>query len=188
MRNKAKIMRKILIGVFLLLTLSSCLTTARIKRNRAEILSVLGTQNSSVVYKDTTIFLKDTIQVKLPKDTAFISDTVFVNNGVASLRPVTAKNGIVSATAWIEDNKLKVKSWINVPHFDVFRTDTVTITKVIKETNTVTTVVEKKIPTAYRYAFWIVLAQILVFIGWLLLKFNSFGLASKVAKITGKLF
>ena len=176
-------MRKFLIGVLLLLTLSSCLTTARIKRNRAEILSVLGTQNSTITYKDTTIYLKDTIKVALPKDTVKIDRPVYVDNGIASLRPVTIKNGIVSATAWIENNKLGVKAWINQPNFNVLHTDTVTITKVVKETNTVTTVTEKKIPTVYKWAFWIVLAQLLLLVGYLLKRFNAFGLATKLAKI-----
>lgn len=181
-------MRKFLIGALLLLTLGSCLTPARINRNRAEILSVLGAQNSTVTYKDTTIYLKDTIKVALPKDTVKIDKPIYINNGIASVEPVTLKKGIVSAKAWIFNNRLNVDAWINQPSFDVFRTDTVTITKVVKETNTVTTVVEKKIPNAYKWAFWIVLAQILGVIVWILIKFNSFGLASKGAGIIKKFF
>lgn len=181
-------MRQFIISILVSLMLISCLTPAKIRRNKDDILAILGTNNTSIVYKDTTIYLKDTIRISLPKDTVKITNTVNVNNGIASMGPVTTKNGIVSAKAWVFNSKLNVEAWINQPNFSIMHTDTIVVTKIVKDSSTVTTVKEKYIPKTYKYAFWFVLAQIIVIVLYLLYKFNAFGMASKIAKILSSIF
>ncbi|MEI6696908.1 MAG: hypothetical protein WCO13_12675 [Bacteroidota bacterium] len=63
---------------------------------------------TTVVYKDTTI------QIRLPPDTIYSIDTIFIKPGnVLYIAPKTIKKGIISASAYIQNNKLYLSAYLN---------------------------------------------------------------------------
>jgi hypothetical protein len=177
-------MKKLLIGLLLLLTMGSCLTDAKIGRNCQRFAQVCGTTVSSTsTKKDTTILVHDTVTVKLPSDTVKIKETVYVKDGIATMAPVTKTFGIVSATASISNSKLDLYAWINKPSMLFPHTDTLKIPGAIRETviNKVTPV--KFIPKFYKFTFWLFIAELAVGIVVLLKKFGIFDLIGWIGKI-----
>ena len=67
---------------------------------------------TTIVYKDTTI------QIRLPPDTIYSIDTIFIKPGnVLYIAPKSIKNGIISASAYIQNNKLYLSAYLNDSSF-----------------------------------------------------------------------
>lgn len=163
-------MKKLILFLALAISLSSCLTVGMIKRNCDTIANICST--TETIYRDTTIYVKDTVRIQLPADTVTIEKILTVNNGLVSLTPVSVSKGLISAKAWVLNNRLNVDAWLNKPYVETVRADTITITKYIEKQATQTTIKEKYIPTIYKYALGICIT-IIVGIGlFLLLKFK----------------
>ncbi|MFZ4414755.1 MAG: hypothetical protein ACOYOV_16845 [Bacteroidales bacterium] len=63
---------------------------------------------TTIVYRDTTI------QIRLPPDTIYSADTIFIKPGnVLYISSKTIKNGIISASAFILNNKLYLSAYLN---------------------------------------------------------------------------
>ena len=63
---------------------------------------------TTIVYKDTTI------QIRLPPDTIYSIDTIFIKpDNVLYIAPKSIKNGIISASAFILNNKLYLSAYLN---------------------------------------------------------------------------
>ena len=74
--------------------------------------AILITQKDStyttIVYKDTTI------QIRLPPDTIYSVDTIYIKPGnILSLAPKFLNKGIITATAFIRNNKLYLSAYLN---------------------------------------------------------------------------
>ena len=103
---KSLILKKTLIFISIFFLLSSCISF----RKAPEPLVIYQKDSiyTTIIYKDTTVNLK------LPADTVFSVDTIFINeNNQLYIAPVELKKGIITAKASIIDNKLKLTAYIN---------------------------------------------------------------------------
>lgn len=179
-------MGKLLSGLLLLLVMGSCLSEARIARNCEKFAAVCGNTESTVASKDTTIILRDTIQVPLPPDTVIISGDVVVVDGVATFKPVYVEGNLIATYAEVKNGKLYVKSTLRTKTIQSVLNMNIVIPNAIRETSKITTVPVKYIPATYKWAFWIVLVQLVAAIFFILKKFNIFDPISIVGKLLGR--
>lgn len=177
-------MRKLLSILLSTILLSSCLTVSRIQKNCDEFAKICNT--TTTVYRDTTVYLKDTVKIQLPSDTVTIDRLITQSGTQISLEPVSVSKGLISAKAWISANRLMVDAWLNKKYVETVHTDTVTITKVVKETANTVTIREKYIPKFFLYCGYIGIGAIAFFVVFLLLKLNTFGLNTIVSGLIGK--
>lgn len=179
-------MKKILLISLLAIFLSSCLTVGRIQRNCEEFAKICNV--TTTVYKDTTIYLKDTIRIPLPADTVTIDQILAVNGNIVSLEPVSVTKGFISAKAWVLNNRLTVDAWLNKTYVEAVRVDTVVVTKVIKESGSVVTLpAEKYIPKFFKYSGWFVILLLIGGALWIANKFTSGGIIVSAGRLIGKI-
>lgn len=149
---------RILLLTALVVVSSSCLTVDRIQRNCDKFAKIctVGTVTKTV-YRDTTIFLTDTIKIKLPADTVRITDTVRIVNNLAYLPTIYKSFGLIGVKAGVNRSVLSVTAWLKDSTILQAHSDTVTIKNAIRETGTTTTlepVIVEVIPGFYRFTFW----------------------------------
>ena len=101
-------MKKIIFALVLLASLSSCLTVNQIKKNCDKFSAICVTNVETVVeYRDTTIYINDTITVVLPvHDTTKIIEHVILKNGRADMKPITKEFGLIGVKAWVNNSVL----------------------------------------------------------------------------------
>lgn len=159
-------------------TLTSCLSVSKIERNCDKFAKIcVVPEKVTVIVKDSIIYRTDTIFVQLPKDTAYIHDTIKIENGMAQLPKVHKRNGVISVDAWVKNSVLSVYAYLNdstilVPFRD---TITVPVTTVVTD-NTVVSPPVKYIPGFYRFTLWFFIfssAAIILFILNKIFKFTS---------------
>lgn len=159
-------MKNIILILICALSLGSCMTAERMQR-RCEKLSLLcGAERIVTVYKDTTIYINKNIEVKLPGDTITIVKTLQEKNGSITMSAVAKQIGLITATAWITDNKLHLFAFLNKKELKINVKDTIVITKYItKEAKTIT-VREKYIPLFFKVSGWIFGGTLLLVVFW----------------------
>lgn len=139
-------MKKLLIFL-MCIGLSSCLTVGRIQRNCDKFYRICAVNT----VRDTTIVVKDTVTIELPKDTVEFTKYLPCIDGIVNMPPKTVVNGIVTAEAWVINNDLQVKAWINQKQITIVESDTVFLPGAVTE-HTITLPPEKYIPNLYKYA------------------------------------
>lgn len=185
--NKAKIL---IIALFAFAS-QSCLTVGRIERNCDKFHQVCIDETvKEIVYRDTTIFVIDTVKIRIPADTVTIIDTLTVDyNSVAWLPTIYREFGLVWVRAGVEANILNVAAGITDSTILTPVHDTITLTEVIKEekiTNTPRPVELKYIPKFYKFTFrvfWVLIAAAAIFI---IYRIYSTKLKGIIKKLTGK--
>lgn len=179
--------------------LTSCLTIGKIQRNCDKFARVCITDSkTTVVYRDTTIFITDTlvvdkiIEVPVPqyKDSVNIRDSVRIVNQYAFFKPVHKENGIIAVDASINYSVLKIDSYLTdstiLYHYQDKLTyeDSVKIAGAIKEKTTDNTVVlppERYVPKIYKITFWLViLAVVAIGVYFRSRIISGFGVVKKV--------
>lgn len=152
--------------------LSSCLTVRKIERNCDKFAQICVTEKETVtVYRDTTIYLRDTIRVPLPfRDTVKITDTVRIVNNLAWLPPVRKRFGIIGVDASVQRSILNVNAYLTDSTILHARRDTITLEKVIKEEAVTQTVTVRHVPKFYKVLLWIFIVQLLALGGWFFLR------------------
>jgi hypothetical protein len=112
--------------------------------------------------------------VFLPKDTAHLHGVVRINSTGAQMAGITSKKGIVTVTAKMEDSELTATGFVNRDSLMQQIRDSILIRNALRESVTSKTAVvrEKYIPIFYRFAFWIVIIEIVALILYLLVKFG----------------
>lgn len=178
-------MKKLFITSLMAVFFSSCLTVGMIERNCEEFAKVCNT--TTTVYKDTTIFLKDTIRIILPNDTVTIEKYLSVNNGIVSLKPVSVSKGLISAKAWVSNSQLNVDAWLNKSYVEKVRVDTIKIEKIVTKTANTVYIKEPYIPKFYKYCTWTFILIITISALFLFLK-NKFGSVSSILSAVKNLF
>lgn len=178
-------MKKLLLISLLAIFLSSCLTVGRIQRNCAEFAKICNV--TTTIYKDTTIYRKDTIRIKLPGDTVTINRPITVNGTQVSLEPVSVSKGLISAKAWVYANRLMVDAWLNKPYVETVHRDTITITKIVRETGNTVTIREKYIPAFYKYSGMFMIFLMVVGVGYFTIKFGLFSTGGPAVKLLTRL-
>lgn len=149
---------RILLLAAMVVVFTSCLTVERIQRNCDKFAKIctVGTVTKTV-YRDTTIYLTDTLKIKLPADTVRITDTVRVTNNLAYLPTIYKSFGLIRVKAGVNRSVLNVFAWIADTTLLQARNDTVTIKNAIRESGTKTTlapVIVEVIPGFYKFTFW----------------------------------
>lgn len=161
-------MKKLIVFVLTTMLLSSCLTVGRIQRNCDKFEQICVAEKETVtVYRDTTIYLTDTVLVQLPRDTVKLTDTITVSNGVASLDPVHREFGLIGVDAWVRSSVLNVDAYLTDSTMLYIEPDTVKLPGAVK-TETITKVVpERYIPGFYQFTFWLFIIQLAVVVLWI---------------------
>lgn len=157
----------IILSAFLLL-FNSCLTVGRIERNCDKFAKVCVTSDHIVEYRDTVIFINDTIRLVLPSDTVTITDTLRIIEGSINLSPIRKKFGVVAAEASVLNNRLSVNAWVVDSTLFYPRTDTVYIRSAIINTTDTQKIQMKYIPGFYYftfYGFFIMLTIVFLYVG-----------------------
>ncbi len=154
--------------ILICLLLTSCLTVKRIEKNCDKFAKVCVTPTTvTVIKKDTTIFIHDTIFVTLPKDTVYLTNTITVKDGVATMPKVTKSYGVISVSAWVDKSVLSVYAFLKDSTILVPVRDTVTITTTDTVTNnTVVLPPVKFIPKFYKFTFWVFMILVLGLVGY----------------------
>ena len=155
-------MKKLLVIFGLIIGLQSCLTIGRIERNCDKFAKLCVTdRETTTIYRDTTIYQRDTILVPLPyRDTVRITDTVRIVNNQAFLKPVHKEFGLIGVDAWVQFSVLGVKAYLTDSTILHVRNDTIFLEKVIKEAAITKTVTVRHVPGFYKFTFWMVIAQV----------------------------
>lgn len=181
---------------FLLLTVlfnTSCLTVGMIERNCDKFAQVCVADSEvvhSIVYRDTTVIIHDTISVTLPADTVTICDTVTITKEGAQLKPVQKTNGIITTDAWVTNSILHINSWLNDSTILVPYADSVTVKT--KNTTTVNTKYielppERFIPKFYKFTFWFFISILVAGVVFILLKLKLFPIDKIFSSVLEKL-
>lgn len=170
----------IVFSVFALLIwlLTSCMTVGRIERNCDKFAQICITDSETkteIEYRDTTIYLTDSVLVPLPyTDTVIIRETLEVKNNEANLQPVHKEFGIIGVDASVVRSVLHIDAYLTDSSILHVEKDTVLVEKAIKEEKTSTTntvvVTEKYIPGFYKFCmYWFIFSVLLISI-WILQK------------------
>ena len=165
-------MKKIFVLSLATMLFSSCLTIKRIERNCDKFAAICVTEKETVtVYRDSTIYRTDTIRVPLPyQDTVKITDTVRIVNNLAYLPTIHKRFGLIGVDAGVNRSVIDVNAYLTDSTILHTHRDTILLEKVIKEESVTQTVPVKHIPGMYRFAFWALLAQLVVLAAWFLKK------------------
>lgn len=168
-------MKKIIFAAMVLM-MTSCLTVSRIEKNCDKFAKICVTpEKVTVIVKDSFIYRTDTVLVTLPKDTAWLHDTVTVIGGLAQLPKVHKKSGVISVDAWVKNSVLSVYAYLNdstilVPFRD---TITVPVTTVIND-NTVIQPPKRYVPWFYKFTLWFFIFSVVGIILFILKKLGIF--------------
>ena len=160
---------KKLISLFLIVLLSSsCLTIRKIEKNCDKFAKICIVETvKETVYRDTTIYRTDTIEIPLPvHDTLEIIDTVIVDSdGFVFLPTIHEEFGIIGVDAGVHYSILKVSAYLTDSTILVPIRDTITLEKVIKEQSSVSTIEVKYIPSFYKFTFYMFFIVSIILIG-----------------------
>ncbi len=169
--------------ILVCLLFSSCLTVRKIERNCDKFAQICVTDSKVVVeYRDTIIYKDRIIEVQLPKDTVKIVDTLYIEDNKCFL-PYTKKTfGNVWASAKVDNSVLDLKAGYVKNIIQVPIHDTIYIEKAVTNTTTdnTVTVTKKYIPKVYRWAFWILIIELILVTMYFL---NLFGVLNQFDRI-----
>lgn len=151
--------------ILLALFLTSCMTVKRIEKNCDMFAKVCVTETEKeTIIKDTTIYLKDTVFLTLPKDTVTITNTVEIIKDKAQMKPIHKESGYIGMDAGVIDSRLWVDAYFLNPELSFPVHDTVTITKYhVKESKSEVIQLPpvKYIPGFYKMTFWYFIATVI---------------------------
>jgi len=156
--------------LIIILLSTSCLTVKKIERNCDKFSRVCVTATATVTeYRDTTIYITDTVYYTLPADTVTITETVQIIDNFCQLPTTYRRFGLINVRAGVNRSILNVSAWLTDSTILIPRRDTIFIDNAIQTTATTNTVVvEKKfIPKFYKFTFWVVMVQLLALVGFI---------------------
>jgi len=84
-----------------------------------------------IVYRDTVIFLTDTVIVNLPPDTLYLDTVIYFKKGF-DLDTVKIKKGIINAEIWYLESHLGTKIYLDSTYIYQLQ-DSLKLLRVIKE-------------------------------------------------------
>ena len=127
-------MPRLIILVYIILTLSSCLTVKRIQRNCDKFAAVCLTdiENETIV-RDTIVKLAP-IRARLPVSDINLKLTLQVVNGDVNMPLTVYKSGIITVEFSVTGNILNIHSFLNDSTILV-QPDPIIIREATKETN-----------------------------------------------------
>lgn len=177
----------IYLSIASLFLLSSCMTTGRIARNCDKFSKVCALPVQTFVeYRDTVITL-DPIPVQLPQSDINVSLSIMQKDGKLSLPRQQFRQGLIQLDVEVKDGQLLVNAALTDSTILV-KPDPVVIHDAIKEEQQTKIIREKYTPKTYRFAFWIVLAEIAVLLFVAAQKITKLNFIQIALSFTKKLF
>lgn len=177
-------MKRALNLLILLMLFSSCLTVRQIEKNCDKFAKICITETvTETVYRDTTIYRTDTLEITLPKDTVRLRDTLTIVKGMAFLPTIHKRFGIIGVDAGVSYSVLTVTAYLTDSTILYTHKDTLWLEKVIKEKAITHTVVVKHVPKLYKWSFWILVVGVLLFIVLIILKIKIGAIPIVINKI-----
>jgi hypothetical protein len=160
-------------AAFILFTLlfTSCVTDKQLARNCDRLADVCNT-STHIEYRDTTLYIFDTLYVSLKPDTVTITDTVVIIDNFCQMPPVQERFGIISARASVYNSILNVHAWLNDSTIHYPIADTVYIEKATKQEKQIVTVKERYVPAFYKYLLAAFIGIVLFIAIWLIKKLS----------------
>lgn len=138
----------IILGVLLL---TGCVTDRQITRNCDRFVDICKT-DTRVEYRDTVIYITDTILFKLPADTVTLTDTVtIIRNQYCYMPPLYENYGVINVLAGVDNSRLYVSAWLADSTILIAHTDTVHVENAFKKESEVIVVPERYVPKIYRF-------------------------------------
>jgi hypothetical protein len=184
----------------LLFFFTSCLTVSRIEKNCDKFVKIcIANTLTETNYRDTTIYvdvllyIDTTIYVPIPgyKDSVRIRDSLRIENGLAYLKSLHKQIGIIGVDVSVRKSQLSVDAYLtdstilyNFQHTFNFQ-DSVKIYNAIKEkvtTNTVVLPPLKYIPKFYRFAFWLLIIELILLALFVYYKLGNCGVFGNLVK------
>jgi len=150
----------IILIIICILLLSGCVTNRQIERNCDRFVDICKT-DTRVEYRDTIIYITDTVFFKLPSDTVSIIDTLIIYDNYCYMMPVQRRFGLINVLAGVDRSVLNVRAWLSDSTILIAKTDTVYIEKAIKKESEVIVVPERYIPNVYKFALYAMIGIIL---------------------------
>jgi len=149
------------------------MTVNRIKKHCAEFAQICVTEHKvEIQYRDTTVYVTDTIEITLPRDTVQIIDTVKIVNNLAYLPTIHKEFGMIGVDAGVDRSILSVNAYLLDSTLLVTEIDTVFLPGVVTEKIITDTVTVRYIPRAVKYLLYgIILAVVLLVVRFALKKF-----------------
>ena len=164
-------MNKILIFVVLVFLFSSCATQ---KKCNKKFPAQVVWQKDSIIEKEIIILRDTTIYVNLPKDTVKLTETIYVKNGVVNMAEKIVEVGIVSASAKIVNNNLRVLGWLNDSGVFVTLKDAITerdkYKEIISKTVKQKTIEVNKLTQWQIFQMWLGRILAVIILGFLVIK------------------
>lgn len=162
-------MKKIIFFLLVSILASGCMTVKRIQRNCDAFAKICAVDvQHEIRYRDTIIYL-DPIAVRLPESDVNITSILQVKSGMLNLKKITKKQGLITIEVSIVNNELQVNAYLNDSTI-LAHPDPVRIDDAIKTEQLTRTIPVKYIPKAYKFAFWIVLIEVIILILYFFLK------------------
>jgi len=162
---------------------------SRIQRNCEAFSKICVTAtNTEIKYRDTTIYVTKDIGIALPKDTAIINNSVTVNSLGAQMNLVVSKKGIITVSSFIHNSKLVTTGYVNKDSIIKSVQDSILLKNALVNKSSQSTIIvkDKYIPIVYKYAFWILIAEIILLLIIVVLKLSSFSPVSIISKFISK--
>lgn len=168
-------MEKTIAFLISILLFTSCLTISRIENNCDKFAKVcLSDEVTTIIYRDTTIYLTDTVAIILPTDTIIIIDTIgFDSIGMASLPTLYKESGLIWMRAGVAESVINVSAGLIDSTILTPITDTITLDNVITKTITEKAVVLppiKFVPTIFKISLFISIFQLIIVVVWLIFR------------------
>lgn len=160
-----------LLLIIFTLIFTSCVTDKQLARNCDRLANVCNV-TAQVEYRDTTLYILDTLYVPLPPDTVTITDTIVIIDNFCQMPAVQKSFGIISARASVYNSILNVRAWLNDSTIYYPVTDTVYIEKATKQEKQIVTVKEKYVPTFYKYLLGAFIALVAYVFYWIVKKMS----------------
>ena len=171
-------MKNIINAILLLLLTTSCLTVGRIQKNCDKFAKVCVTGTTKeIVYRDTTIYITDTLLVPLPKDTVEITDTITIINNQAFLPQQHYQKGIIGVDLGVKWSVLNINAYLTDSTILYPVLDTIFLKEVITEevtTKYITLPPERFVPKFYKFTFWAFWVFIAIILIWIAIKLKPY--------------
>ena len=181
-------MKNIIILLFAIASLWSCKTPAIITQ------TVTDTRwRDTTIFVDLPVYIDTTIYVPIPgfKDSVRIRDSVRIVDGFAYMKSLHKQQGIIAVDVSVYKSKISVDAYLTdstvLFHYKdtLDYQDSLIIFNAIKEKTTTCTVVlpsVKYIPKFYKFAFWLLIIELILLARFVFFNLGYFGVLENLVK------
>ncbi len=181
-------MKTILFLFLAIFVISGCKTPAVITGTTTDT-----TYRDTTIYVDVPFYIDTVIFVPIPgfKDSVIIRDSVTIVNGLVYMKSLHKEIGLIGVDVTLDKSQLSVTAYLtdSTILFNLKDTlnfqDSIKIYNAIKykvTTNTVVLPPVKFIPKFYRFAFWLLIIELILLAIFIVYKLGYFGIFENILK------